>query len=913
MCKTRLKPRWITILTGVAICALVCVYSTSSSWAAMCMVGYNSSACSGNSGGPVPPTSNNVGPDGPNPPIETDCERLGYSARGAKPNSSLWPKIALKNGENNTDKWICDVCQQNGTAVRDKSGFARYNCYLKCQYEDEDKDKDEDKPTNKPTNTKGGDGPIVGWTGVYRDQFVRSQADCNKLFGTKTGVNGKLVPAKKFYWITRNVCGQCIEQPCDGAAIEKGCYDVCNNKYTLENGTQCCNKLDRLVSLNPDYGDPNYWYPRTSPLYHESGCYTTTTHATAYGDFNNLSDSHPDALCYHQVKMTCPDSCDEPKEDNDCTCGPKSCETLAEETGQTYSANTDNIVENTVIYHFDNGEVEKVNGICFQKTPVSGCTSTGCYTLSKLTCPNGAPDSDCNCGFGCPIVQNPYTGRSQVTIPKTLYENTSAYINGKEYDNGRLYCLKDGCTEDNKNDEEYWSTCYTYNQCSDLGDFLVYDGAGGCTCGGEKDAEGRIWKTEPKGYPDCDIDNGGPVAEKSFSPPEGNIYNHYGAPITEITCYKYNHVTCKDVLSKGPDASCECHCTGDYASDDKKGTHKDHSDWTANSTPPDCAIGDGFTEYGYWTNRGGTNDIEIVCYRWDTVECNSSDSNGVLVEDGCDCKCGNGWTDEDRDIDPNTETKASQTGSYTNTDGESVTLTCYKYESKSCGSGEVLTDEGCKSCSDYTDEQSSSDCGCGKKVVETVEHQLQGVTVLTCYKCGNDDPRTCEEAGYISENATTPYPSDKPENAGDLVCEFESVSTSECVAWENGSAIACKKAGTTQAELAASHLSSVCDYDTVDKLEAHQFIQGSTCPEGVRDEYCYLGCEPWVHCADVTCPKVSASDCPGELIKSIPCASKTLGFCADSNGDLCFATRNGELSNCHPQSYWEGPDYGHTF
>lgn len=841
----------------------------------MCMVGYNSSACSGNSSGLVPPTPNPPPPT-PNPEIETDCERLGYGQRGAKPNSSLWPKVALKNGENNTAKWICDVCQQNGTAVRDKSGYARYNCYLKCQ----------ETTTNVATR-------IDDWKGVYRDQFVRSQADCNKLFGTKTGVNGNLVPKRKFYWITRNVCGQCIEQPCDGAKIEKGCYEVCNNKYTLENGTQCCNKLDRLVSLNPDYGDPNYWYPRTSPLYHESGCYTTTTHATAYGDFNNLSDSHPDALCYHQVKMTCPDSCDEPKEDNDCTCGPKSCETLAEETGRTYSANTDNIVENTVIYHFDNGEVEKVNGICFQKTPVSGCTSTGCYTLSKLTCPNGEPDSDCSCGVGCP----------SGSIKKSEYTSNSNYINGKVITdaegNPKEYCVElnpDGSTCATS------SQCYTYNQCSDFGDFLVPDGSGGCTCGGT-DEGGRTWKTEPGG---CDIDNGKPVHEATFSPPEGNIYKHdMETPITAIACKTYDGVICEDVLSYGPDDNCECHCTGDYA-DRYIGTYDGHSDWTANSTPPDCAIGDGFTEYGYWTDKTGRKDIEVICRRWDTVECNSSDSNGVLVKDGCDCKCGNGWTDEDREIDSNTETKTSKDVSYTNTDDESVTLTCYRYESKSCDSGEVLTDEGCRSCSDYTDEQSSSDCGCGKKVVETVEHQLQGVTVLTCYKCGNDDPKTCEQADKFPADATEPYLDGKPRNDPNLWCKLKPVL--ECVAWENGSQIDCKEGDTTQAELAGSK--GLCDYDNEVDLRDAGYTQQTSCAAGIKTKECYFGCKPWIYCSSITCPQVPPSSCPDGLIKSVACAGEDTGFC-EKDGKLCFVVEDDELKDCRSQEDWENK--GHVF
>ena len=36
MCKTKLMSRWVNILTGVAICALVGVFAVSDSWAAMC-------------------------------------------------------------------------------------------------------------------------------------------------------------------------------------------------------------------------------------------------------------------------------------------------------------------------------------------------------------------------------------------------------------------------------------------------------------------------------------------------------------------------------------------------------------------------------------------------------------------------------------------------------------------------------------------------------------------------------------------------------------------------------------------------------------------------------------------------------------------------------------------------------------
>lgn len=924
MCKTRLKPRWITILTGVAICALVCVYSTSDSWAAMCMVGYNSSACSGKSSVPVPPTSTGDENGNSNPEIATDCERLGYAERGAKPNSNLWPKIALKNGANNEDKWVCDPCQTGGTLVRDKSGYARYNCYLKCQNEGE------------ATNIEGGTGRINGWGNasyspnsaisrpsysaetnagsarIYRDQFVRTQAECTTIFGTKE-VNNKVVPNKKFYWVTRNVCGQCIEQPCDGAEIIPGCYDVCDNKYTLENGTQCCNKLDKLVSLNPAYGDPDYWYPRTSPLYHESGCYNTTTHATAYGDFNNLPDSDVNTYCYHQVKMTCPDYCDEPKEDNDCTCGPKSCETLASEDwakakGLTYSANTDNIVENSVIYHFSHGDVEKINNICYQKTLASDCPSSGCYTLSKLQCPNGEPNDDCSCGVGCPYG----------SIPESEYESNDKYINGKVKTDGEGnpidYCLElssDGATC------ATWSKCYEYNECSDLGDFLVPDGSGGCTCGGT-DAEGRTWKTGPGG---CDIDNGQPVAEKRFSPPEGNIYKHdMETPVTAIACQTYDGVICQGVLSEGPDDNCECHCTGDYASYYDRGTYKGYSDWTEDdANEPDCTITTNTdTEYGYWTNKAGRKDIEIICHRYEyeTVDCPS----GTSRNSSCECECSDGWIETDKaawdgsgemdeatQYNPNSTNKTSETVSYTNTDGESVTLTCYRYDSINCTKpGEVLTDEGCRSCSDYADEQSSEDCGCGKKVVDTVEHQHQGKTVLTCYKCGIDDPRSCEDAGKMPANATTPYPDNKPLNAGDLWCELKSAG--ECVAWENGSEIDCQEGKTNQAELAGS--TGLCGYDNEGDLRDAGYTQQSSCASGTKTKECYFGCKPWIYCSNIQCPQVPASSCPTGLIKSVACAGETTGFC-EKDGNLCFVVEGGELADCRSQSAWEAK--GHVF
>ena len=906
MCKTRLKPRWITILTGVAICALVCVYSTSSSWAAMCMVGYNSTACSGNSGVPVPPTSNNVGPDGPNPPIETDCERLGYSARGAKPNSNLWPKIALKNGENNTAKWICDVCQQNGTAVRDKSGFARYNCYLKCQYEDEDKDKDEDKPTNKPTNIEGGTGPIVGWKGVYRDQFVRSQADCNKLFGTKTGVNGNLVPAKKFYWITRNVCGQCIKQPCDGAAIKKGCYDVCNNKYTLENGTQCCNKLDKLVSLNPDYGDPNYWYPRTSPLYHESGCYTTTTHATAYGDFNNLSDSHPDALCYHQVKMTCPDSCDEPKEDNDCTCGPKSCETLAEETGQTYSANTDNIVENTVIYHFDNGEVEKVNGICFQKTPVSGCTSTGCYTLSKLTCPNGEPDSDCNCGVGCP----------SGSIPEDDYKNNraySAYINGKVIKDAegkdKEYCIElssDGSTC------ATWSKCYTYNQCSELAleldsksvtGILVPDGAGGCMCGGT-DEGGRPWKTGPD---KCDIDNGKPVHEAKFSPPEGNIYNHYGTEIPAIVCKTYNGVTCEDVSTDeiaskvplvgprdGPDGQeCMCFCSGEYTTTYFPSITREE----VIANKPECAI---IKEplnikWPKYNNKGGSTS-EITCVKWDTVVCPDRTS---LNSSSCECECDsgtqiNGSEEKPENADGKVYSYSVDHQTWTSTDGSSQTISCYDEGTKDCGD-KLLIGNDCVDCDYLTAHDSDfegswtegapNSCACGQ--TEWSKTYTSNGKSKTCTKCENNTTdQTCEGADKIPADATLPYPN----GDNDWWCELQNVTT--CVAWKDGAEITCKEGKTAQSSMSLGP----CPND------GRGYHNDECLSSEIKIERCLHRCQERWKCVSYECPRFTSTTCSGEgkefaLSKVSTCIDAGQGFCI-IDGQYCKTSTEASDGEC---------------
>ncbi|MBR6356286.1 MAG: hypothetical protein IKR92_05475, partial [Alphaproteobacteria bacterium] len=566
-----LKPRWLTVLTGVAVCTLMCAYTASDSWAAMCMVGYDTSACEGSGGTPKPacdPTKEKCGPT-VNPPatcpnkgqtVTTDCQRLGYSERGAKPYpEDTWPKKALDKNGQPSSKWKCEPCTNGSGIVYDNSCYARYNCYASCQDE------------NAATNVNGTQGPINGWgknttitsaisrkSRAYRDQFVRSQAECDILFGTKAGASGRMVSNYKFYWITKNICGSCEKRPCDGAEIVDGCYEICENKYTLEDGTQCCNKLDTLVSMNPAFGDADYWYPSTSPKYHHSGCYNTERQITAYGDFNNLGEENEGKYCYHQTPMTCADSCEEPKEDNGCACGPKSCETLATETGKPYSASHSSITENSVIYSFSNGEVERVNGICYQKTPASNCPSTGCYTLSRLTCPNGEPDSDCSCGTGCP----------SGSIPESDYLAHSYYINGKVLKDGsgndKDYCLElsgDGATC------ATWSKCYTYNECSDLGDFLTSDGAGGCMCNWP-------WKTEAT---DCDIGNA--IDERLFSPPEGNIYKHdMTSTIDAIRCKKYDGVTCNGVLASGPDSNCQCQCTGDYTDYYLNSTYQGYSD-----------------------------------------------------------------------------------------------------------------------------------------------------------------------------------------------------------------------------------------------------------------------------------------------------------------------------------------------
>lgn len=891
MCKTRLKPRWITILTGVAICALVCVYSTSSSWAAMCMVGYNSTACSGNSGGPVPPTSTKPDKPSPNPDIVTDCERLGYSERGAKPNTDLWPKRTLKNGANDTTKWVCDVCQKGGIAVRDKADYAHYSCYLKCQNESE------------ATNINKETGRINGWEGIYRDQFVRKQTQCTELFGTKE-VNGKMIPERKFYWVTRNVCGQCIEQPCDGAAIEKGCYDVCNNKYTLENGTQCCYKLDKLVSLNPDYGDPNYWYPRTSPLYHESGCYTTTTHATAYGDFNNLSDSHPDALCYHQVKMTCPDSCDEPKEDNDCTCGPKACSTLAEETGRTYSANTDNIVENTVIYHFDNGEVEKVNGICYQKTPVSGCTSTGCYTLSKLTCPNGEPDSDCSCGVGCPFG----------SIPEDDYKNNSAYsdyINGKVIKdaegNEKEYCIE---LSSDGSSCATWSKCYTYNQCSELAleldstksvtGILVPDGSGGCMCGG-KDEGGRDWKDGPGG---CDLNGADPVHKATFSPPAGNIYNHdWTNTIPAMECKTYNGVTCEDVNETGinlvgPDGGCECSCPEGYETHNPSITPAQFIELGRAK----CAIIKSQEEemrkgnllYPSYLTKGNS-ELEITCARWDTVEC----PDGTTRNGDCECECDsgtqiNGSEEKPENADGKVYSYSVDHQTWTSTDGSSQTISCYDEGTKDCGN-KLLIGNDCVDCDYLTAHDSDfegswtegapNSCACGQ--TEWSKTYTSNGKSKTCTKCENNTTdQTCEGAGKIPADATLPYPN----GDNDWWCELQNVTT--CVAWKDGAEITCKEGKTAQSSMSLGPCPN----------NGRGYHNDECLSSEIKIERCLHRCQERWKCVSYECPRFTSTTCSGEgkefaLSKVSTCIDEGQGFCI-IDGKYCKTSTEASDGEC---------------
>lgn len=469
----RLKPRWIKILTGAVICLAVGVYATSSSWAAMCMVGYNNSKCKTNI------TDNNtVKPASAQKPTN-DCGRMGFSLKGSQPNSAAWPRRALKtDGTNDTDKWICDVCTGNSGVVEDSKGYRRYRCYHKCENEAEATNYVKSKAAGKVVS-----GTTQGYTGTYRDQFVRHQQQCTDIKGHITvSLNSggtRKVPLLTYQPITKNVCGKCVEEGCDGVSQGNGTYEGCYKPCSQLNGGQalwyklttkgemCCQiQKDKMESMNgnnsiykdglnvPEEAGQDVWHRNVW-----EGCYYTTE-ATAF-DGNK---------CYKQRLKTCPDGREMNR--NNCTCEIGCPNDYTRESQVPMKAINLNAATNS------SGQIAEY---CMD-TPVNGetedtCTKEKCYKYSscaQLAIDIGHPgafDDDGNGGCKC------HEGNNWITSSVTpeCYDSSSQIVASTSY---RSHNNTSG-----NNDKSI--TCYHYDsqgvECSG-NDILVKDQNGICSC-----------------------------------------------------------------------------------------------------------------------------------------------------------------------------------------------------------------------------------------------------------------------------------------------------------------------------------------------------------------------------------------------------------------------------------------------
>ena len=835
MCKTKLMSRWVNILTGVAICALVGVFAVSDSWAAMCMVGYDKSKCDSKSPSaspsPKPCTGSNCCTGANCDSIPVDCERLGYKLYAAKPNdSSIWPSKALKNGQNDTANWQCDACMKGNDIVWEKN-YVRYNCYQLC------------KDPASATNIKGGTGTISNWFSnteeefpgeggvitrkvnsrfdssrradstnsrhVYREQFVLTSDDCKVVAGTKE-VNGRVVEKKKFEWVTRYICGKC-DRLCDGATITAGCYKPCQNPYTLEDGTRCCNETtlelmnknnqllteENKVGNNLTYvigGDTAWHTPRYAQVpANNGGCYEITEEQEA-------ADG---TICYKEKPKEC-GLCTKP--DSACACVAKTCADFAAEKGYEYGEAASKVIDLTGRSLY-NGNV-KIGGVCYvpdiinedcygEQTSNDGTNTTvpKCARLEKLVCPDGGNgDDECSCGIGCPSGYAQMEKSGEAGYSSTLASNYS--INLEPYKVGnenKKSCVKladDGHTCA----PGYEVQCYKWIGCSDVAAFLTADGYGGCEC----DRSSGFYPVgestdcpipEATSLGACTITaNGNAQSCKntSYSTRDGDEITKHDqtTKLGKITCHFEPSVVCDYSYQadkyfrtlEGP-YSCQCRCQSDYYSDTDPIPacaicQRGSCDPTAKEDfAVDAEVASGIAGNG-WI---GTDNVAHAfgCYKYEEVNCQAADYD--LEDDGsCGCKCPSGSTNEADTPKPAGDlyTYVVDT-SYRGKDGQYHDIKCWK--ELSCDYGEVKAMVNgqlqCITCSKMgysgTGQKNVGDscemCGSNATVivneVETFK-DADGNAVLYCYNCGGNAPagdKSCEDLGYVDGSQSSNF------------------------------------------------------------------------------------------------------------------------------------------------------------
>ena len=205
----------------------------------------------------------------------------GFSDKGAAPhaNGAQWPAYARKNSANNTAQYVCSACKKtvnnSEVVVVDAQGYARWNCYRKCDDVTATTGADYVADYGTSTVSKYANRP-------YRDRFVRSQAQCNEKYSKAVGANEW---PTKYVEITPNVCGKCkpVEELTDDEKCDDGlalssyptdypCYYACKKPYTLKDGTECC-AASSWEKMPEDY-HREFWTGK---------CYNTKTEEAASG------------------------------------------------------------------------------------------------------------------------------------------------------------------------------------------------------------------------------------------------------------------------------------------------------------------------------------------------------------------------------------------------------------------------------------------------------------------------------------------------------------------------------------------------------------------------------------------------------------------------------------------------------
>lgn len=288
----KLLPGWDNTLKGAAV-GIFCMTVGSAAWAALCPIGYSGAECED-----IPQyTANNPGTT--NPPIEADCERMGYKYRGAQKGTEAWPSMARVDGRNNTEQYNCEICTADGGPVLDSLGYARWNCWKICEKESE------------ALNINGGYGPIAGWDSTYKHQFVNTQKQCTDMFGK----NESGTPNRVFTPITATVCGTC-EEYCDGITVttdgkkpapinpeEKG-----GTQYLTENGRFTDGCFYPCTDANTDKDK------RTGVMYKKVGEYQCCN-AKYWKEMTAVTEDCPNRLCEHNGVA----EFDAARRQNDCT------------------------------------------------------------------------------------------------------------------------------------------------------------------------------------------------------------------------------------------------------------------------------------------------------------------------------------------------------------------------------------------------------------------------------------------------------------------------------------------------------------------------------------------------------------------------------------------------------------------